>query len=744
MKLKFTEAEIERSSSFESTQFDIGDKRIIMEILRGKMYSNPIQTICQEIASNARDAHKEVGKADLPIEIKIPNKLEPFFYIKDFGPGISPDRVSNVYVLYGVSTKRHANDEDGGFGLGSKSPFSYTDTFTVICVTVEKGKRIRREYLAHIDESGLGQMSLVKEEETKEPQGTTVQFYVEEKDFSSFATHVKRACAHWKTRPVVKGDPDWKWPEIKIDYSGDKWAVHSISPLESKVCGLINGIPYNLNLRHIFSNDVPDVYKNLDQIPLRLHFNIGEVPVTANREEIDYQDNAVAYLKTRVEETVRDLQGALIKKLAKCKSLREAVIFWQELRRATYGCLLAATKWREFKLADHVNTRIEHASGIIAKKYIATHHGRYGHKKESGLTSIPISKGILLVEDDIKTKGVARARLATLFQERGAKQVVLVDFLKKEVVTRAADGSRIIDVVYVDDETVKARKKAVNWDLLDPIMLSTVPKRTLAPSTRIRNKTIKLKLFSEGSVNWLPIPDDFKFPPIKFYVETASKSVVLAKIPGTASAPRPRVITRPFSDLSQILRQLDSILNRGKAEADKLTTQLFGVVPSQVGKLDKTWYPFGDYVTKVLESFKKQIPKSLGGQNDTASRKLGRDFFKIISKDTFLEKLSPECLLRDYCLKSAETEKAHNLVSVHNNLSSKFGLDYIRPGNNGSDSFLRKSYDEINKRYPLIKCFSNLYYPTAEVIDDILEYVNLKDQKFAASQKQSKVKNETV
>jgi hypothetical protein len=740
MKLKFTEAEIERSSSFESTQFDIGDKRIIMEILRGKMYSNPIQTICQEIASNARDAHVEVRKPDTAIEIKIPNKLEPFFYIKDFGPGISPNRVSNVYVLYGVSTKRHDNKEEGGFGLGSKSPFSYTDTFTVIVVTTENGKRIRREYLAHIDESGLGQMSLVKEEETKEPQGTTVQFYVKEKDFSSFATHVKRACAHWKVRPIIKGDPDWKWPEIKVDYSGDKWAVHSISPLEDKLCGLVNGIPYNLNLRHIFSNDIPDVYKNLNQIPLRLHLNIGEVPVTANREEIDYQDSAIAHLRTRIEEAVRDLQGALIKKLAKCKSLREAVIFWQELRRTTYGSLLAATKWREFKLADHVNVRLEQASGIIANKYVATHHGRYGHKKEAGLISIPISKGILLVEDNIKTKGVARARLATLFQERGAKQVVLVDFLKKEVVTQAADGSRIIEVVYVDDETVKARKKAVNWDLLDPIMLSTVPKRTLAPSTRIRNKTIKLKLFSGRDDKWLPIPDDFEFPPIKFYVETASKSVILAKIPG----PRTRVITKPLSDLSQILRQLDSILNIDKADADKLTTQLFGVVPSQVEKLDKTWYPFSDYVGKVLESFKKQIPKTLGDQNNTARRNLGRAF-QIVSKDTFLERLSPQCLLREYCAKSVETEKAHNLITIYNNLSSKFGLEYIRTTNSTS-SLLEKTYGEINKRYPLIKCLSNIYCPTTEIIDDILEYVNLKDQKFAASQAvENKVKtNETV
>ena len=279
MKLKFTTHEVERSSSFTSSQFDIGDKRIIMEILRGKMYSNPVQSICQEIASNARDAHKEVGKDNTPIEIKLPSKLDPYFYIKDYGPGITPDRVANVYILYGMSTKRDDNREEGGFGLGSKTPFAYTDTFIVICVTTENGVRIRREYLAHIDESGLGQMTLVKEEETDDPQGTTVQFYVKEKDFKDFQTHVKRACAHWRVKPNICGVPDWEWPEIESLYKGKKWEVHSVSPLDNRPFALIHDIPYNLNLRHIFSNDIPAEYASLNEIPLRLHFDIGDKKV---------------------------------------------------------------------------------------------------------------------------------------------------------------------------------------------------------------------------------------------------------------------------------------------------------------------------------------------------------------------------------------------------------------------------------------------------------------------------------
>ena len=101
MKLNFQDTKIERSTAFQSQNFDIGDKRIILEILRGKMYSNPIQTICQEISTNAKDAHVEAGKPELPIEIKLPNRLEPSFYIRDFGPGITPDRMGSIFIQYG-------------------------------------------------------------------------------------------------------------------------------------------------------------------------------------------------------------------------------------------------------------------------------------------------------------------------------------------------------------------------------------------------------------------------------------------------------------------------------------------------------------------------------------------------------------------------------------------------------------------------------------------------------------------
>ena len=53
--------------------FDIdpANKGLIFKILRSKMYSDPIGSICREISSNCRDAHREVKTPNRPIEIEL-------------------------------------------------------------------------------------------------------------------------------------------------------------------------------------------------------------------------------------------------------------------------------------------------------------------------------------------------------------------------------------------------------------------------------------------------------------------------------------------------------------------------------------------------------------------------------------------------------------------------------------------------------------------------------------------------
>lgn len=63
--------------------------------------------------SNARDANREVGRGDVPIEVTISSLNGHMLYIKDNGPGIDPERMATVYTRYGSSTKRGTTSRPG-------------------------------------------------------------------------------------------------------------------------------------------------------------------------------------------------------------------------------------------------------------------------------------------------------------------------------------------------------------------------------------------------------------------------------------------------------------------------------------------------------------------------------------------------------------------------------------------------------------------------------------------------------
>lgn len=100
----------------------------LITTLSTSLYSDNFLATVREVICNAWDAHKLTKIRHVPIEVELTNQT---LVIKDFGPGIPHDKIGKIYLDYGGSTKVASEDETGGFGLGSKSPFSYTDFFNV-------------------------------------------------------------------------------------------------------------------------------------------------------------------------------------------------------------------------------------------------------------------------------------------------------------------------------------------------------------------------------------------------------------------------------------------------------------------------------------------------------------------------------------------------------------------------------------------------------------------------------------
>jgi HSP90 family molecular chaperone len=94
-------------------------------------YKNPIGAVVREYVSNCFDSHSE-AKTDDAVHVRIgKDDTGHYWSCEDFGVGLSPDRMKNVFVNYLKSTKENTNDMIGAFGIGSKSGLSYTDVVNI-------------------------------------------------------------------------------------------------------------------------------------------------------------------------------------------------------------------------------------------------------------------------------------------------------------------------------------------------------------------------------------------------------------------------------------------------------------------------------------------------------------------------------------------------------------------------------------------------------------------------------------
>lgn len=126
---RFEQTNVLVGSSGQTKNFGVSADPMLMSMLSTGLYANPLRTMIQEIMFNAWDAHRMGNCQDRPIDVYLNDTSG--LIVRDYGPGIHPDDVHGIYCIYGNSTKRNDKGQTGGFGLGSKSPFAYTDSFMV-------------------------------------------------------------------------------------------------------------------------------------------------------------------------------------------------------------------------------------------------------------------------------------------------------------------------------------------------------------------------------------------------------------------------------------------------------------------------------------------------------------------------------------------------------------------------------------------------------------------------------------
>ena len=328
MKLtKFGDASVATSEGFKTMSFGIDDKNIglILETLRSKMYSNPIAAVCREISSNCRDSHRESGKPNEPIEIAIKDgdvfmgiseDVSSTINFIDRGVGISPERISNIYLLFGASTKRSDNSQTGGFGYGAKTPFAYSDSFAVITVHEKK----KYTYFFSIGEDRRGDAYLIAEEDTNQGNGTTVSIPLKEEDKQKFEYELMRATYFWDVLPKFSGGFTESFKHTmnnrdrSIVFKKDKFFMtNGNTPSAFRIFGfIIDGIYYDYTTTkelEAFKNLVERTIKNGR---LYLRFGTGEVSISTNRESLFYDKKTIELILNNSKQYVSTLKKEYI------------------------------------------------------------------------------------------------------------------------------------------------------------------------------------------------------------------------------------------------------------------------------------------------------------------------------------------------------------------------------------------------------------------------------------------------
>lgn len=315
MKVNTALSDTEVADGIESTDFEMDKENTSMmfTLLSDKMYSNKIGSIVREVTSNCFDSHIEAG-VDQPVVIrfiKTKNNEDSEgygdFVFQDFGVGISPDRMKNIVSKYGASTKRHGDNEIGGFGLGFKSPWAYSDSFQVIT----RYEGIEYHYILYKGQKAPG-YSVVSKKETEKENGTKVVISVKtEEDYLKFIDEMKKQLKYFDQIlyiDIPEIDSDFKLFKLEhlignsvdadVYYNGIKNKNISLClgkvnyPIDQEI---LRNCTQEINLKH-----GEPAFNLYGHSAFALKFDIGEIDVTPNREQLEYTDKTISAIKEKL------------------------------------------------------------------------------------------------------------------------------------------------------------------------------------------------------------------------------------------------------------------------------------------------------------------------------------------------------------------------------------------------------------------------------------------------------------
>ena len=387
MKLADRVIETHSAGVQSASGFTIAQTSKMFKILSDSLYSDKVMAVIRELSTNAYDSHISAGNKN-PFKVTLPTAANPNFIVRDYGTGLSQADMENLYTTYGASNKNDSNDFVGCLGLGSKSPFAYTKSFT----TSSYFNGQKYTYIAAIDDNGVPTLNLFNVCETDEPNGLEISFAVKQYDFTEFSQKAIRIFHYFKMKPIIDGGvitslKDHAYSNKNIVISGDGWRVCRLSNdnnhypsvyhrIDSGIVALMGNIAYPVvasqlvgeqkaeQSEHIakwnraFGKADIDSWKSFvteilnQNLYLELDFNIGELEMDVSREGLQYTKAVIKALRDKTQGIYLEMKEEFSKKIAAAKTRIEAISTYYQLNDLAGGWGVGAS-WTDSNGKTH-------------------------------------------------------------------------------------------------------------------------------------------------------------------------------------------------------------------------------------------------------------------------------------------------------------------------------------------------------------------------------------------------------
>ena len=367
MKMQERVRDVQKTGSFATSKFSALQNSTFFEVMSSTIYTNKVRAVIREISCNARDAQDDAGCLDKKFKVQLPTSLDATASFRDFGKGLDDHEVRGRYVCeecghtepadsdisdccvctnklnfkpgiyntYFLSTKRDKETAVGCLGLGTKSPFSLSDTFKV--ESFHDGRH--RTYKCYMSAENAPDIMLLTDVETDEPSGLKVSLNVDSSDFYKFETEAINVFQFFDNVPEINKQEVYQQIEHrKAQYviNGDGYHFTGKTGQTYAVMGSV-------------AYEIPSEYINLEgyiEFPLSDKDGFGTLKFNPGREYLSIDENTEKNLKDRISKVMSGLAYDMFKSIRALDGKFERAKKLDGLKLGIFGSLDSESKNR--------------------------------------------------------------------------------------------------------------------------------------------------------------------------------------------------------------------------------------------------------------------------------------------------------------------------------------------------------------------------------------------------------------